>query len=149
MFILQWFICSWQYRKNKKISQIDHILITQKNIYVIETKWYSLNEYNSLYGDTSEKWLLLVNKTNDKQTKILNPSYQNKTHIKNLKTLLKNYIDISEFDIKNIVIYKNNFYNKTFFKDQSKYVNYGSYNLSSFLKYIEKNFNFVENSWYL
>lgn len=62
-------------------TQIDHILICTKGVFVIETKHYS----GWIYGDAKQKqWLQVVSK---KRSKFQNPIHQNYKHIKAIQAL--------------------------------------------------------------
>ena len=64
-------------------SQIDHILIGRKGIFVIETKDYS----GLIYGDEYSKyWTQIINRTSNK---FYNPIRQNYGHIKALEKCIK------------------------------------------------------------
>ena len=66
--------------KNEKgTSQIDHILIGKKGIFVIETKDYS----GLIYGEEYSKyWTQVINRTSNK---FYNPIRQNYGHVKSLE----------------------------------------------------------------
>ena len=70
-------------KNDKGTSQIDHILIGKKGIFVIETK-----DFNGIiYGDKYSKyWTQILNKTNNK---FYNPIRQNYGHIKALEKCIK------------------------------------------------------------
>lgn len=64
-------------------SQIDHILISKKGIFVIETKDYS----GSIYGEEySRYWTQIINK---RKNQFYNPIRQNYGHVKALERYLK------------------------------------------------------------
>ncbi|WP_066893599.1 nuclease-related domain-containing protein [Clostridium nigeriense] len=68
---------------NNGTSQIDHILIGKKGIFVIETKDYK----GSIYGDEySREWTQIINM---KKNKFYNPIRQNYGHIKSLEKHIK------------------------------------------------------------
>ena len=75
---------------NNGTSQIDHILIGKKGIFVFETKDYN----GHIYGDEySREWTQIIN---FKKNKFYNPIRQNYGHIKSLeKTIKRNDIFIS------------------------------------------------------
>ena len=80
-------------KSNNGTSQIDHILIGKKGIFVIETKDYS----GMIYGDEySREWTQVIN---SKKNKFYNPIRQNYGHIKTLKK----YIDRKNIFISIIV----------------------------------------------
>ncbi len=70
--------------KNEKgTSQIDHILIGKKGIFVIETKDYS----GLIYGEEYSKyWTQVINRTSNK---FYNPIRQNYGHVKSLERCIK------------------------------------------------------------
>ena len=78
--------------------QIDHIFISHKGIFVIETKNY--------YGEISDNandsiWLRRVN---DRVERIANPMIQNSSHIRVIKEILK-----QDFEFISLVVFvKNN-----------------------------------------
>lgn len=64
-------------------SQIDHILIGQKGIFVIETKDYS----GLIYGDEYSKyWTQIINRSSNQ---FYNPIRQNYGHVKSLERCIK------------------------------------------------------------
>lgn len=64
-------------------SQIDHILIGKKGIFVIETKDYS----GLIYGEEYSKyWTQIINRSNNQ---FYNPIRQNYGHVKSLERYLK------------------------------------------------------------
>lgn len=70
-----------------KSSQIDHIVIRENGIFVIETKNYS----GRIYGNESaQEWIQVLNYGKVKN-KMHNPLKQNATHIYRLKKLLPDY----------------------------------------------------------
>lgn len=76
-------------KQNDKTYQIDHLIISQFGIFVIETK----NYYGLILGDDhKDKWIQYLGK---KKTYFLNPIYQNYSHIKALEDLLN--LDINKF----------------------------------------------------
>lgn len=88
-------------KRNIGTSQIDHILIGKKGIFVIETKDYS----GIIYGEQYSKyWTQIINKN---RTEFYNPIRQNYGHIKALEECLK---------IRNIFIPIVVFTNKSKFK---------------------------------
>lgn len=70
--------------KNEKgTSQIDHILIGKKGVFVIETKDYS----GLIYGEEYSKyWTQVINRTSNK---FYNPIRQNYGHVKSLERCIK------------------------------------------------------------
>jgi hypothetical protein len=76
-------------------TQIDHVVISNFGIFVIETK----NYYGWIIGDeSSDHWTKLIYE-NKNIKQIDNPIKQNNWHIKVLKNLLKEYQDIIYFPI--------------------------------------------------
>lgn len=69
-------------RQNGSTHQIDHIIISQFGIFVIEMK----NYYGLIKGDDyKDKWIQYLGK---KKNYFLNPIYQNYGHVKSLEELL-------------------------------------------------------------
>lgn len=69
-------------RKNNSTHQIDHLIISQFGIFVIEMK----NYYGLILGnDYKDKWIQYLGK---KKSYFLNPIYQNYGHVKTLEELL-------------------------------------------------------------
>lgn len=64
--------------------QIDHIVVTKRGVFVIETKNYSGNIYGS---ENSREWTQVLNYGQEKH-KFFNPIMQNEGHIKKLKCVL-------------------------------------------------------------
>lgn len=84
---------------NGKTHQIDHVYITSKNIYVIETKNYN----GTLYGKPGEYYW--TNYYSHKQKyKIENPIIQNYNHLKIIEFILNKPL----LPIRNIVIFTGN-----------------------------------------
>jgi hypothetical protein len=78
-------------------SQIDHILLSEQGLFVIETKNYS----GWIFGDESSKyWTQVIYK---RKEKFLNPIWQNKGHIKALKGWLGE--EFSHIPIYSIVVF--------------------------------------------
>ena len=68
--------------------QIDHIFISEKGVFVIESK----SLYGEIIGDNKDTvWIKYVNK---KKVIIHNPIIQNKSHVRIIKSLLGNDIEI-------------------------------------------------------
>jgi predicted RNA-binding Zn-ribbon protein involved in translation (DUF1610 family) len=67
-----------------KSSQIDHIVINQKGIFVIETKYYA----GRIYGDENHKEWTQVLAYGKVKNKFYSPILQNKTHIYALSEVL-------------------------------------------------------------
>jgi predicted RNA-binding Zn-ribbon protein involved in translation (DUF1610 family) len=77
-------------------SQIDHIVISDYGIFVIETKNYKGWIFG---GENSEYWTQVIYK---RKEKLYNPIRQNLSHIKALKSCLCEYPDI---DYKSIIVF--------------------------------------------
>ncbi|HPG92452.1 MAG TPA: NERD domain-containing protein [Clostridia bacterium] len=84
---------------NGKSSQIDHILINQNGVFVIETKNYS----GRIYGNQSQQEWTQVLSYGKIKHKLYNPIKQNATHIYRLKKLLP-----EETYIKSVVVFVQN-----------------------------------------
>ncbi|RFB18010.1 NERD domain-containing protein [Bacillus sp. HNG] len=68
--------------KNRKASQIDHVVVSPYGIFVIETKYYK----GWIYGDSKSKyWTQVIYK---RKEKLYNPIWQNYGHIKALQEYL-------------------------------------------------------------
>jgi 2-succinyl-5-enolpyruvyl-6-hydroxy-3-cyclohexene-1-carboxylate synthase len=77
-------------------TQIDHVLICTKGVFVIETK-----HYNSgwIYGDAKQKqWMQVLFK---KRSQFQNPIHQNYKHIKAIQALF-------DYQIKSLVVFTGN-----------------------------------------
>ncbi len=74
--------------KNNKTIQIDHILINQKGVFVIETKNYS----GKVYGDEYQQEWVQILAYGKQKNYFYNPIKQNKTHIYELKQILPSNI---------------------------------------------------------
>ncbi len=79
-----------------KSCQIDHILINQYGIWVVETKNYS----GYIYGDDYQEEWLQVLAYGRRKNKFYNPVKQNKTHIYHLSKYLK-----TSAQIHNVVVF--------------------------------------------
>lgn len=78
---------------NGKTSQIDHVVVSNYGIFVIETKNYK----GWIMGDErSEYWTQVIYK---RKEKFYNPIRQNYGHVKALKGVLEDYLDIPFFPI--------------------------------------------------
>ena len=103
--------------ENDRSNQMDHILISKKGIFCVETKNYS----GTIYGDDKRKeWTQVFNFGKQKYN-FYSPVIQNKNHIRALNNIIKDY------NINNVVI----FYNNNIDNINSKYV----YTVKSFKKY--------------
>lgn len=78
---------------NKRTSQIDHLIISRKGIFVIETKNYS----GVLYGDVKEKYWIHISGKN--RHTVYNIIFQNQGHIKCVKNKIKDIL-LKELDEK-------------------------------------------------
>ena len=73
-----------------KSSQIDHIVVNQNGIFVIETKNYS----GTIYGkENAQEWVQSLN-YGKRTNKFYNPVKQNATHIYRLRQKLQTDVDI-------------------------------------------------------
>ncbi len=73
-----------------RTSQIDHVLINEKGIFVIETKNYS----GRIYGKESQlEWTQVLNYGKVKN-KLYNPVKQNKTHVYHISNMLSERLPI-------------------------------------------------------
>lgn len=82
--------------RNDSSTQIDHILITDKGIFVVETKNFSGKIFGSL---NNKNWTQVLAYGNTKN-QFLNPIFQNKIHLLALKKILGddvNYINLVVF----------------------------------------------------
>jgi len=87
-------------KENGRSTEIDMLVISGRGIYVIESK----NRSGIIYGKRQEaQWTQFLNK----KTKypVYNPVIQNETHIKALKSYLKDYPNIQYF---NIIVFSEN-----------------------------------------
>ena len=69
-----------------KSSQIDHIVINQRGVFVIETKNYS----GQIYGNENQQEWTQVLSYGKVKNKLYNPLKQNATHIYNVKRIIGN-----------------------------------------------------------
>lgn len=77
-------------------TQIDHVLICTKGVFVIETKHYS----GWIYGDAKQKqWMQVLFK---KRSQFQNPIHQNYKHIKAIQTLF-DFVPTDQ--IKSLVVF--------------------------------------------
>ena len=83
-------------KSGDKTSQIDHIVISDYGIFVIETKNY---KGWILGSENSEYWTQVIYK---RKEKLYNPIRQNLSHIKALKDCLYEFPDI---DYKSIIVF--------------------------------------------
>ena len=68
--------------------QIDHIFINEKGVFVIESK----SIYGDIHGDLNDTiWVKMVN---HKRLTMANPIMQNKSHVRIIRKLIGNQIDI-------------------------------------------------------
>ena len=79
--------------ENNKTSQIDHILLTERGIFVVETKNYAGRIYGS---EKQREWTQVLAYGNTKN-KLYNPVMQNGTHIYRLKDIINE--DIRMFSV--------------------------------------------------
>ena len=84
--------------KSEMTHQIDHVVLHEHGVFVIETK----NYYGQIISDTGEPfWIKIIN---GKKEIISNPLNQNKTHTKIVKRILGKEVDV----VPVIVFAKNN-----------------------------------------
>ncbi len=89
---------------NNNSCQIDHILLTKKGIFIVETKNYS----GVIYGyENSQKFYQYLNNGKIKN-EFYSPLKQNETHINKIKKILNNNINVYGI----VCFIKNNFKNK-------------------------------------
>ncbi|AXM87785.1 NERD nuclease [Anoxybacillus ayderensis] len=84
-------------KQDGSMSQIDHIILSNQGLFVIETK-----NYNGwiLGNETSKYWMQVIYK---RKEKFLNPILQNKGHVKALKNWLGK--EFSHVPIYSIVVF--------------------------------------------
>lgn len=73
-----------------KTSQIDHVYVCSKGVFVIETKNYA----GRIYGTQSQKQWTQVLAYGHNKNKLYNPVMQNYTHIRRLKEALPEPVDM-------------------------------------------------------
>lgn len=81
---------------NHRSTQIDHVLLTKKGIFVVETKNFGGKVYGSI---NNKEWTQVLAYGKIKNT-FLNPIFQNKTHLLALRKVLGsdvNYINLVVF----------------------------------------------------
>lgn len=76
--------------KQGKTHQIDHILVSKKGIFVVETKNYS----GRIYGSENQHQWTQVLQYGKVKHKLYNPIKQNKSHIYHLNQIIKNEMEI-------------------------------------------------------
>ncbi len=80
-----------------RTTQIDHLVVSPYGIFVIETKNYK----GWLFGnDNCKHWTQTFGK--NAKYKLQNPIWQNKYHIKAVKSILKDYEDVKYYSIISI-----------------------------------------------
>jgi len=84
---------SFVYGKNEMSHQIDHILIHPHGVFVIETK----NYYGKIFLNRNG---LFIKQYKDVTEIISNPIAQNKSHVRIIKSLLKN-----KYDVVSVVVF--------------------------------------------
>ena len=84
--------------RDGKSSQIDHIVINPRGIFVIETKNYS----GEIYGSESEREWTQVLQYGKVKNKFYNPIKQNATHVYNVKQI------VGELPIHSLVVFVQN-----------------------------------------
>lgn len=109
---------------NGKITQIDHVVISEKGVFVVETKNYS----GWIFGSQRNKyWTQVIYKN---KNKFQNPLFQNYGHVKMLESVLK--IDPKVFI--SIVAFTDNCEFKT---DMPKNVMY-DYQIGEYVRRLDK-----------
>ena len=83
---------------NGKTSQIDHIVINPRGVFVIETKNYS----GEIYGSENQREWTQVLAYGNIKNKLYNPLKQNATHIYNVKKIIGN------LHIRSLVVFVQN-----------------------------------------
>lgn len=71
--------------------QIDHILVNEKGVFVIETKDYSGRIYGS---DEQREWTQVLAYGKEKH-RLYNPVKQNETHVREIKRILGKYCEVN------------------------------------------------------
>lgn len=83
-------------KKNGEMTQIDHVLLSPKGIFVIETKNYT----GWIFGDENQRnWTQTIY---NKKSRFYNPVKQNNTHIK----ALQNYLNM-DVPLYSIIVFSN------------------------------------------
>lgn len=87
----------------KKVKQIDHLLIANDSLFVIETKNWRI----ATYGDRfQENW---IQYQNDKKVFVPSPIYQNNRSVETICDILKQHgINLNNFNIYNVVVFVQN-----------------------------------------
>ena len=75
---------------DEKTSQIDHIFICKKGVFVIETKNYA----GRIYGSENQKQWTQVLAYGHSKNKLYNPVMQNRTHIRRLDEALPKHLNM-------------------------------------------------------
>ncbi|WP_139367560.1 NERD domain-containing protein [Bacillus alkalicellulosilyticus] len=97
---------------NDKTTQIDHVVISDYGVFVIETKNYK----GWIYGDErNQQWTQVLHK---RKYKFYNPIHQNYGHVKALETLLS---DLGDIPFIPIVVFSVNATLKTKFQSEVVY----------------------------
>lgn len=83
-------------KKNGEMTQVDHVLLSPKGIFVIETKNYT----GWIFGSESQKnWTQTIYK---KKSRFYNPVMQNNTHVK----ALQHYLNM-DMPLHSIIVFSN------------------------------------------
>lgn len=72
---------------NGNTTQIDHIVINPRGVFVIETKNYS----GEIYGSENQREWTQVLAYGNVKNKLYNPLKQNATHVYNVKRIVGNF----------------------------------------------------------
>ena len=94
---------------NGKTSQIDHIVINSRGVFVIETKNYS----GRIYGSEDQQEWTQVLAYGKVKNKLYNPLKQNATHVYNVKKIM------GDLPIRSLVVFVQN---NTYFIESTKVV---------------------------
>ncbi len=100
---VQYVLNNYMFLCDGKSVQIDHIVINQNGVFVIETKNYS----GKIYGSDGQKHWLQVKGA--RKTKIYSPANQNSAHISRLSRVL----EIDDYLVSLVVFVQNNTENIT------------------------------------
>ena len=106
-----------------RYAEIDAILVLRSGIFVIELKSHN----GKIISGNTRKWTQIYN---DKRISFYNPIYQNETHIKVIKEILRNEGQY-KFPVYNVVAFSSN---KVTFTEKSKNI----VNLDELVRYIKK-----------
>lgn len=115
-----------------RVVQIDHLLILNDCIFVIETKNWSFTTYGNIKND---KWIQYHG--NEKKY-IFSPIKQNNNHVKTIYSILREKnINLKDITFFNIVVFVNNNLKLKDVKQQYNLINLKALNLLELRFYIE------------